>query len=57
MVALELVFLTLIATFNMIDLLCFPFEAVFLNRRKYSVTLYLLLYMLNYNYNVSELLC
>jgi len=56
-VALELVFLTLIATFNMIDLLCFAFEAVFLNRCKYSVTLYLLLYMLNYNYNVSELLC
>jgi len=52
-----LVFPTPVATFNMVDLLSFPFEAFFLGGYGNSTTLNSLLYALNYCHNVSKLLC
>jgi hypothetical protein len=55
-VVLELVFPTPIATFNMVNFLPFPFEASSLDGHENSTTLDSLLYVLNYYYNISELL-
>jgi hypothetical protein len=56
-VALKLVFLTPVVIINMVDLLPFPFKALFLCWRRNSTTLDFLLYVLNYCHSVSGLLC
>jgi hypothetical protein len=57
MVVLELVFPILVAIFNMVGLLYFSFEALFLGGCGNSTTPNSLLFTLSYCYSVSELLC
>lgn len=56
MVVLELVFPTDVVTFNIVDLLPFPFKASFLGEHGNSITYDSLLYDFSYCYNVNELL-
>jgi hypothetical protein len=56
MVVLELVFPTIIVTFNIVDLLHFPFKASFLGEHGNFITSDSLLYKFSYCYSVNELL-